>query len=159
LVLKSATEQAAVEAELVVVGGAALGVLEAVRQQQQAALEIHGLELLAPELVGDADHREAEVLLGQAHAVQEVLGHLPEDRPRQQFGAVERLAEAGNLGADAVAQRPRLGDDLEVGGVGLFFLLLVPNLYSARHGRLPRAGVQSRRAGHVLRAGGGERPH
>ncbi len=67
---------AAIEAELVVIGGAALGVLEAVRQQQQTALEIDGLDLFAPELVGDADHREAEILLAESQCAQQFFAHL-----------------------------------------------------------------------------------
>ena len=91
----------AIEAELVVVGGAALGVLEAVRQQQQPALEIDGLHLLAPELVGEADHREAEILLAQAHAAAAAPRPAAADFGLgQRLGAVEGLAEA---------RRPRRG--------------------------------------------------
>ena len=127
----------AVEAELVVVGGAALGVLEAVRQQQQAPLEIDGLDLLAPELVGEADHREAEILLAEAHAFQQVLRHFLKDWLSEQAGAVERLADAGGLGADLVAQLARLGHDLEMGGAGtlFFFLDLGVGVGESRHGR------------------------
>ena len=71
----------AVEAELVVVGRAALGVLQAVRQQQQPALERDGRHLLAPELVGDADHREAEILLAQAQLPQRAPRRGRETRP------------------------------------------------------------------------------
>ena len=110
----------AIEAELVVVGRAALGVLEAVRQQQQPAVEGDGLDLFAPELVGDADHREAEILLAEARC----RGAVP--RPASAASALvsglERsrfLREARGLGTDAVAQLARLGHDLEVGGVEL----------------------------------------
>ena len=44
------------------------------RQQQQPALEVDGLDLVAPELVGQRHHREAEVLLAQAQVAQQLLG-------------------------------------------------------------------------------------
>src|SRR5215831_8200233 len=81
----------AVQAELVVVGGAALRVLEAVRQQQQPALEVHGLDLLAPELVSQRDHGEAEELLAEFHLPQERLGRLLQSLPGERAGTVESL--------------------------------------------------------------------
>jgi hypothetical protein len=123
----------AVEAELVVVGGAALGVLEAVRQQQQAALEADGRHLLAPEFVAQGDHGEAEVLRAEAHLPEQVLAHLLQALLGERPGAVEGPADAGRLGADAVAQLAGLRDDLEVGGAGAPVLLLGLGLGSGGH--------------------------
>ena len=113
---------AAIEAELVVVGGAALGVLEAVRQQQQAALEVDGLTCSRQNSLVEAHHREAEVLLAQVHGAQQRPPPSPAGRLGERPGAVEAFAEAGGLGADAVAQLARLGDDLEMGGARLGLL-------------------------------------
>ena len=91
----------AIEAKLVVVGRTPLGVFEAVRQQQQTAVERHGLNLLAPDFIGDAHHREAEILLTQPHLPQQFLGEGPHFLLGRRFGAVEVFAEARRLGAEA----------------------------------------------------------
>src|SRR5262249_48155174 len=64
----------------------------------------------------------------------------------QRAGAVERPADAGGLGTDAVTQFARFGHDFQVRRVGPFGLV---GLWfgSGRHGRNPQSGVQSRRAG------------
>jgi len=73
----------AVQSELIVVGGAAFGMFEAVRQEEQPPLEIDGLDLLAPKLIGNGDHGEAEVAFGQFHAPEQFLPHLLKARPGQ----------------------------------------------------------------------------
>src|SRR5262245_1918229 len=74
-----------IESELVVISGTALGVLQTVWQEKESTIEGDGLDLLAPELVGDHDHRKAEVLLGLAHLRQQVLAD------RLQFRSAEGL--------------------------------------------------------------------
>jgi hypothetical protein len=61
----------AVEAELVVVRGAALRVLQAVRKQHEAAVERNGRDLFAPELVREHHHRACTAQ--SAHLVRQTL--------------------------------------------------------------------------------------
>ena len=56
----------AIEAELVVIGRAAFRVLQAVRQEHEPPVERDRRDLLAPELVGEHHHREAEARLAHA---------------------------------------------------------------------------------------------
>ena len=109
----------AVEAELVVVGRAALRVLQAVRQKHEPAVERNRRDLLAPELVGQHHHREAEVLLAEAERLQNAFRHLPGRFLRQRLRLVERLAERLDRGADAVSQGAVLRHFLEGSGVEL----------------------------------------
>ena len=81
----------AVEAELVVVGGAAFGVLQAVRQEHQPAVERNRRDLLAPELVREHDHREAEELLAEAERFQNLRRHLARRFLRERLRFVEDL--------------------------------------------------------------------
>src|ERR1700727_2552019 len=99
---------AAVQSEFVIIGWTTLSVLEAVRQQQESAVEWDGLDLLAPELVGDADHGEAEGFLGLTHLTEEVLAEFLQGRTGEWAGAVDAHGEAGRLGANLVAQRTRV---------------------------------------------------
>src|SRR5207249_7551655 len=92
----------AIEAELIVVGRASFGVLETVRQQQETALEVDSLDLLAPELVADGDHDEAEVLLLQPYVPEQVLTHFLQTLPRERPRAIERLPKTGGLGANTI---------------------------------------------------------
>src|SRR5207248_1336169 len=86
-------------------------------------LEIGSLHLFAPELVAQRDHGEAEILVAEAQLAQQVFCQLLEASLGERLGAVEGLAPVGGGSADAVAQLPRLGDDLEVGGAGTLVLL------------------------------------
>src|SRR5262249_8206314 len=83
----------AVQAELIVVGGTALGILEAVRQQQQAPGEWDGLHLLAPELVADRHHGEAEVLLAQPESREQLAGHRPQALTRKRDSSIKALPQ------------------------------------------------------------------
>lgn len=144
----------AVEAKLVVVGGTAFRVLETVRQQEEPALEVDGLHLLAPEFVADADHREAEVLLAQAEVLQQVLAHFLKRGSHQGLGAVERLAELFGGFANAIAGFARFRHGFEMSGARSLVLL---GFDSGRHWRILRKrflGEQSASAG---RCPGGER--
>jgi hypothetical protein len=102
-----------------------------------------GGHLLAPELVGEADEREPQVLLAEPQLREKSLGVAAEVVPGEGLGLVQWAnVFAGGL-ADAVAQRPRFRDHLERGGGGLFGLRL------RRRGRRG-FGVEQGRHGGIL---------
>src|SRR5262249_40283752 len=126
----------------VVIGGAPFRVLEAVGQEQKTTLEIDGLHLLAPELIGKGNHREAEVLLAQAEVPEEFFGHLLEALAREGLGAVHGLADISRGRTDAIAQFSRLRNDLEMGSTwSLIFLLNFRLSDGGSHGLRPQGAA------------------
>src|SRR5579875_2076253 len=124
---------AAIQTQFVIIGGAPLGVLEAMRQQQQTPFEIDGLDLFSPELIGDTYHCEAEVLLAQLHAAQQVFAFFLQLCLGKRPAAIEGLTEASRFGPDAIAQRARLRHDFEMSGAGSFVFLFGLKLGSGSH--------------------------
>ena len=121
------------------------------RQQQQPAVEGDGLDLLAPELVGDADHREAEILLAEAQLAEKIFPQFLKRCLVQDARAIDGSGKRTSLRADAVAHLPRFGDDFEVGGIR--FLIFFVGLCGLRFGN-EQHGVSSvllDRGGSVLR--------
>ncbi len=107
----------AIQPKLVIVGRAALGMLEAMRQKQQPALEVDRADLVAPELVAQTHHGETEKILSQAHVPDQSLAQLPKAVLGQGPRPVERLAEPGSLGTHLVAHGTRVGDNFEMTAV------------------------------------------
>src|SRR5439155_8643418 len=106
------------------------------------ALEVDSLDLLAPELVADGDHDEAEVLLLQPYVPEQVLTHFLQTLPRERPRAIERLPKTGGLGANTIAHLPGLRHNLQVGGIRFLALLVGGGLDGGRHVRFLRFAVR-----------------
>src|SRR5262249_14800043 len=104
----------------------------------------HRHDLLPPELVGDADHGEAEVLFGLAELAEQFLAELLEQGSGEAGGAVAGAGEVGGGEADPDAQLTGWRDHLEGGGVGA--TVLAGFIDSGDHSRLLGAA----RAGSIL---------
>ena len=130
----------AIETEFVVIGRAAFGVFQTMRQEQQPAFEIDGGNLFPPKFVGQRDHREAKIGLGHVQPAQQFLTHRLQDRFGQRLRTVDGLAEILGGRADTIAQLPRLGNGLQVSGAGTLAFWLGLNLDSRDHSCFLKVG-------------------
>src|SRR5262245_49285920 len=89
------------------------------REQEQAAVERNGGDLLAPEFVHQGDQCETEILLAQAHRLQELLGKLLSLGFAERFGAIDPTGEINGGGANPVSQFASFGNHFEMSGTGL----------------------------------------
>src|SRR5262245_7266640 len=92
----------AIESELIVVRWASLGIFQAMRQEQQSAIERYSRDLLTPELIHARDERDAKVLLAKPLFTEKVIGKLLRLDPCQGLAAVDTAGKLAGSGAHLI---------------------------------------------------------